>query len=287
MHATSKRRRWLLAHELNVIEALNGERARALGLAAHPQQGAGCVQAAFDCGVNYFFAYGPGHTRFIGELARIARKQRDEIILATGSGSRKPSGLVASRRKLAAALGTDMIDVFFAEYLHPHDNEDAIFGNGGVLDELAQWKVSGEIRYTGATVHDRALAKRLAEDPRVDVLMHRFNMAHRKAASEVFPTAVRTKTPVVAFTATRWATLLKAPDGWSGEPPIAADCYRYCLAHRAVQLVLTAPRSVSEMKENRVVIESGRMSARERCRWENYGDWVYRHGKDAFETRWP
>ena len=57
-----------------------------------------------------------------------------------------------------------------------------MFGKNGVLDELRQWKTGGLIRFVGATAHDRSLARRLAADPRVDVLMHRFNMAHRKAA---------------------------------------------------------------------------------------------------------
>jgi aryl-alcohol dehydrogenase-like predicted oxidoreductase len=84
-----------------------------------------------------------------------------------------------------------------------------IFGKNGVLDELWQWKESGWVRFVGATAHDRPLAKRLAADPRVDVLMHRFNMAHRKAAHEVFPAAAKARTPIVAFTATRWGTLLE------------------------------------------------------------------------------
>jgi hypothetical protein len=35
----------------------------------------------------------------------------------------------------------------------------------------------------------------LAADPRIDVLMHRFNMAHRKAAHEVFPAPAKAGTP--------------------------------------------------------------------------------------------
>src|SRR5262245_52293094 len=84
-----------------------------------------------------------------------------------------------------------------------------MFGKNGVLDELWRWKESGWVRFVGATAHDRSLARRLAVDPRVDVLMHRFNMAHRKAAHEVFPVAAKARTPIVAFTATRWGTLLE------------------------------------------------------------------------------
>jgi len=41
-----------------------------------------------------------------------------------------------------------------------------------------------------------------AADPGADVLMTRFNTARRKRAREVLAVAAKTRTPVVAFTAT-------------------------------------------------------------------------------------
>src|SRR5262245_44056081 len=184
-----------------LIMSLNGDAACPLGLAAGPGQDARCVRRAFDGGINYFFFYGPGNESFIKQLARLTRKHRDDAIIATGSGARKGKSLLAARRKIVAALNTEFIDIFFAEYINPLDDSELIFGDGGVLDQLQEWKASGWIRYAGATTHDRQLARRLAEDPRVDVLMHRFNMAHRKASSEVFPATIRSQVPVVAFTA--------------------------------------------------------------------------------------
>jgi len=188
---------------------------------------------------------------------------------------------------MAAALGTGMIDVFFAEYVNPADKAEAIFGEGGVLDQLQAWKEKGLIRYAGATAHDRGLARRLAEDPRVDVLMHRFNMAHRKAVQEVFPAAIKSKTPVVAFTATRWGTLLEPREDWPAGPPTAADCYRYCLSERAVRVVLTAPQTIPELSSNLCVLDSPRMAPGKRAKWERFGDLVHSGGSHAFESRWP
>jgi aryl-alcohol dehydrogenase-like predicted oxidoreductase len=195
--------------------------------------------------------------------------------------------LRAARRRILAALRVDVLDVFFAEYIQPDDRIDDVFASGGVLDELCVWKTQGTIRYVGASVHDRTLARRLVQDPRIDVLMHRYNMAHRKATNDVFPAAIETQTPVVAFTATRWGTLLTHRTEWPGDPPSAADCYRYCLAHPAVKLVLTAPRSLNELDENLEVLDKPTMSKRDRVRWERFGDLVHGCGKDAFETRWP
>jgi aryl-alcohol dehydrogenase-like predicted oxidoreductase len=158
------------------------------------------------------------------------------------------------------------------------------------LDELQQWKASGSIRFVGASAHDRQLANRLAKDSRVDVLMHRFNMAHRKCAAEVFPSAIEAQTPIIAFTATRWGTLLEPHSRWPDGPPTAADCYRYCLADAAVQFVLTAPKSVAELTENLSVLDSPPMDSDARTYWERFGDIVYKDGGSGnhdFETRWP
>jgi aryl-alcohol dehydrogenase-like predicted oxidoreductase len=245
------------------------------------------VGRAFDGGINLFFFYGPGHASFVKQLALLTAKNRDEVIIATGSGARKEKSLLAARRKVQAVLDTGVIDVFFAEYISRNDDLELIFGGGGVLDQLQDWKASGWVRYAGVTTHDRELARRLAEDSRVDVLMHRFNMAHRKASREVFPTAIRTRTPVVAFTATRWGTLLKPQVDWPDKPPIAADCYRYCLSQQAVHVVLSAPRSLGELDGNLQVLRLPPMSGRECAKWERYGDLVQGEGSHAFETRWP
>jgi aryl-alcohol dehydrogenase-like predicted oxidoreductase len=269
------------------LTTLDGTPASCLGLAAGPKQDPRCVRRAFAGGVNYFFFYGPGNRSFIEEVAVLVARKREQIIVATGSGSRRVAGLRAARRRLAAFLGIGLIDVFFIEYVHPGDNPDVMFGKNGVLDELSQWKESGWVRFVGATAHDRLLATRLAADPRVDVLMHWFNMAHRKASHEVFPAAAKARTPLVAFTATRWGTLLEPYAEWAGPPPTASDCYRYCLAQPSVHVVLTAPRSVVELEQNLDVLELPPMSKQKCVRRQRFGDLVHGAGKGAFETSWP
>lgn len=120
------------------LTTLDGTPASCLGLAAGPKQDPRCVRRAFAGGINYFFFYGPGNTSFIEELAALLPRKREQIIVATGSGSRRVAGLRAARRKLTALLGIGLIDVFFIEYVHPGDNPDVMFGKNGVLDELWQ-----------------------------------------------------------------------------------------------------------------------------------------------------
>lgn len=272
------------------ISTRRGNPANCLGLAARPDQDPKCVRWAFGHGINFFFFYGLGSKAFIAELAMLIKRRADDVVIASGSGSRTKNGLRAALRKIVSLVGTDQIDVFFAEYINPGDKLAAIFGSGGVLDELQQWKANGQIRYVGASAHDRKLAGRLARDPRVDVLMHRYNMAHRKAESEVFPVALKSETPVIAFTATRWGTLLAPHPEWSSDPPTAADCYRYCLAQAAVRMVLTAPKSTAELRENQAVLKLPPMGSDACQGWNRFGDIIYNQAIGAghdFETQWP
>ena len=268
------------------VTTITGEVASPLGLAAHPEQDPQCVARAAQCGINYFFFYGPEPGLFGKSLLPLVQKRREKLIVASGSGSRKRATLLTNRRKILSGLGIETLDIFFAEYINPSDDVDAIFAPGEVLDELTRWKAEGVIRYVGATAHDRSLSRQLAADPRVDVLMQRFNMAHRKAAAEVFPEAIRTETPIVAFTATRWRTLFEAPSGWTEPCPTAVDCYRYCLAQPAVQVVLTSPQSVEQLDENLAVLVSPALADRERLHWERFGNLVYGRGADTFDTKW-
>lgn len=265
----------------------DGQRVRPLGLAGYPDQEPGFVAEAFAAGVNLFFFYGLSHDGLIEGVSGLAREHRREIVVATGSGARTREGLRRAWNQLSRAVGLEEIDLFFAEYVHPSEGQEAIFGDAGALDVISDWKRRGRIRHVGASAHDRTLAARLARDPRVDVLMHRFNMAHRGALETVFPAVREGGVPLMAFTSTRWGSLLEGHPRWDGDAPTAIDCYRYCLSYPEVEFVLTAPRTIRELRQNLAVLASGPLGDAERRRWERYGDLVYGDGTDAFETKWP
>jgi aryl-alcohol dehydrogenase-like predicted oxidoreductase len=171
--------------------------------------------------------------------------------------------------------------------VHPGEDPDLVHGAAGPLAELQTWKEKGLIRYVGASAHDRLVSRRLAEDPRVDVLMQRYNMAHRAAAEEVFPTCRRNGVALVTFTATRWGTLLCGHARWTGAAPGAVDCYRFCLAHPGVDVTLAAPANATELDEDLEVLSHAPMTGRQIEHWKRYGDLVYGDGTDSFETEWP
>ena len=264
-----------------------GSPAAPLGLGAREDGNAAGIARAVRQGVNFFFLYHLAGGRWATALADIAGRERLSVILATGGESRDREAMRHSLEVFLEALRTDYLDIFFAEYVRPDEEPDRIHGDGGVLAELQRWKEEGVIRYVGASAHDRVVSRRLAEDPRVDVLMQRYNMAHRAAADEVFPACRHNNVALVAFTATRWATLLAGNPGWPDDPPSAADCYRFCMAHPDVAVTLASPANATELEENLEVLGQAPMATHEIERWKRYGDLVYGDGTDSFETDWP
>ncbi|GAB4380636.1 MAG: hypothetical protein Kow00121_37280 [Elainellaceae cyanobacterium] len=196
-----------------------------LGLAAYENQDARCVRAAYEAGINLFFFYNLSYQPFLNELAAIAATDRANLIIAAGSSARSQMGLEQDLAATLQALDTDYLDVYLAEYISPDDDLTMLWSAAGVVQQLQHLKARGLIRYAGVSTHSRELALQCVESRSVDVIMHRYNMAHRKAEDVVFPAAIAASLPIWAFTATRWGTLLKGHPNWSTSPPAAADCY--------------------------------------------------------------
>ena len=156
--------------------------------------------------------------------------------------------------------------------------------------DLSHESLLRELKPIVATHRDQVLIATGSEDRNLDslrqYLMHRYNMAHRKAEEQVFPMAQQAGIPIVAFTCTRWGELLRGHPDWQGEIPTAADCYRYALHQKAVDLALTAPQTREQLEENLSVLHAPELAPEAVERWQEYGALVYGNGQDAFETKW-
>ena len=267
------------------IATLAGRPVGDLGLGGQPDMDPACVGRAWAAGVNYFFFYNLSFVGLLEGLQPLVRDHRRDVVVATGSETRDRRELENYRERVRTRLDIDQIDVFFAAYVSPADNMGQV---REVLDQLHGWKAAGAIRHVGATVHSRDLAQELIEGGQVDILMHRYNMAHRGAEERVLPAALEAGIPVVAFTCTRWGSLLAGHRDWPGVVPRPVDCYTYALAHPAVRLALTAPMTVQHLAENAAALQpEQQMDLAARQQWEQYGALVYGDGRDSFETEWP
>jgi len=267
-----------------LLETIAGKPLCPLGLAGNPEMELACVAAAIEAGINAFFFYNLSFLALVDGIRDAAKKDREALFIATGSEDREVQGIRNYLDQVQMALQVDTVDAFFVEYVAPTDCLDDVLD---VLGEVQAWKKAGNVRYVGASVHDRALALALLQSGQIDILMHRYNMAHRKSEEEVLPLAAKVGIPVVSFTNTRWGSLLKGHVRWQGPIPSAADCYRFVLRHPAVAWAWSAPRSVIELQANLSVLNASRMLGDEVAQWKTYGDLIYGEGLDAFETRWP
>jgi aryl-alcohol dehydrogenase-like predicted oxidoreductase len=266
------------------VTTMDGVPLSALGLSGNPEMDSACVPAAAAAGINWFFFYDNTSVNLIEGLAPVLQAERNGLFVATGSESRDRRTLERYLDEACLRLGVDVIDLFLAEYVNPKDEMDALLGHGGVLDLLNDWKQQGKIRYAGASAHDRDLAIQLIHSGKIDLLMHRYNMAHRKSEERVMPEAQRADVPILGFTATRWGTLLAGHPEWNGAVPDAADCYRFVLANPAVLATFTAPATVSHLHDNLAALESRTPTPDEREEWERYGALVSRRRNNCTKT---
>jgi predicted aldo/keto reductase-like oxidoreductase len=265
------------------LVTLSNSPANILGLAGNQSMEIDCVGSAFAAGINYFFFYNLSSTNFLDGLKVLLKNKREEILVATGSESRDENELDRYLDKVRQRLNIDVVDVFFLEYVSPTDDFEKI---KTILDRLNKNKEKGLLRYVGITVHNRPVAMKSIEYGHFDLLMHRFNMAHRKAERDVLPAAQKAGIPVIAFTCTRWGSLLKGHPNWQEKIPQAADCYRYAMQQKAIELALTSPQTLTQLNENLKVLKDSTMSEAEKFFWQSYGDLIYGDGKDSFDTQW-
>jgi aryl-alcohol dehydrogenase-like predicted oxidoreductase len=217
---------------------------------------AGCREALER--VQYVF-WSPRMKALTPALRDALARDRDRYVVSAGPLLGYFPGAV--RRAAEAALrtlGIDSLDVFQLYWL----GKMSAF-TGSVREEMRRLRKEGKVRALGVSIHDRPRAGHLAEESILDLLMIRYNAAHPGAEVEIFPHLARRRPAVVAYTATAWRKLLRAPGGWKGTVPTAGDCYRFCLASPYVDVVLTGPRTVAELRENLAAVDRGPLSPAE------------------------
>jgi hypothetical protein len=107
--------------------------------------------------------------------------------------------------------------------------------------------------------------------------MVRYNAAHRGADKDVFPFLPEENPPgVICYNSTRWGNLFDPQWMPAGErTPSPVDLYRYVLSNPHIQMVLTAPETFGQLKENVRTLEAGPVTDEERQWLERIGDHVH------------
>ena len=210
----------------------------------------GDIEYAIERGVNYlnWCGHPDGLSRAVARMG----DRRSQIVVAAQFEARSAGDAKRELASMLAELNTTYIDVLTLYYVESQNEWDEIIAPGGAWEYLAEQKRQGRLKLIGLTSHQRRLAAEWAETGKLDLLMIRYNAAHRGAERDVFPVAQERRIPVVTFTGLRWKALLahtpEDPPGFA--PPSAVECYRFCLANPAVSVALAAPDNRSELDQD-------------------------------------
>jgi aryl-alcohol dehydrogenase-like predicted oxidoreductase len=257
-----------------------------LGLASYGQTAItpDDIRHALARGVNFLnwqgLAEGPSDgDAYCSAVASLGADRRSVVVCAQ-FGARNAADAAAELKSALAALGTDYIDVLTLYYVERSAEWEEITSPGGALPCLRDAQRDGIVRRLGITSHQRPLAAAMAQSGLLDLIMIRYNAAHRGAERDVFPITVPLGVPVIAYTALRWGMLLRpTPDDPPGflVPP-APNWYRFVLQHPAVAVTLAASQTRAELDEDLQVLQAtGPLSDDDYAALAQHGERVRRY----------
>jgi len=230
-------------------------------------------RAFHDYGVNLFYWGSIRRAGMRDAIRRLVRAgHRERLVVALQSYDR--TGWLAAPfvERGLRALGLDHAELLILGW---HDARPSTRVLAAAHDLVRR----GLVRFLAMSGHNRPTHGALAADPGrpVDVLMFRYNAAHRGAETEIVPYLSGARPPgTIAYTATRWGRLLSPKRMPSGEPPLsAADCYRFVLSQPAVDVCLAGPASAAQAEEACRALDLGPLDAGEMDRARRIGDHVH------------
>jgi len=245
-----------------------GLKASPLGLAGSFGIDADATERAFhELGINYFYV----PPRMKGMIAGIRRLveagHRDRMVIASGASI--PTGFTVARelRRTLRIVGVDHFDIWELFWVQAH-----WYVTGRTWPAMVRAREQGLARALGISIHDRPMAVRLTGELDLDLLMIRYNAAHRGAEREIFAELPPVRPAVVAYTATRWGKLLQ-PIGDHG-PMTAPECYRFALGHPRVSVALCGAASYDELAADVAGVLDGPLPAERLAEVEQFGDAV-------------
>jgi len=241
-----------------------------LGVASSYGAPAEAFEEAFERGCNYFY-WGSLRKSGMAEAMRniCGRGKRNDLIIVIQSYSRSASLLELSCRRALKHLAIEYGDILLLGFYRKRPPRR-------ILERANKLKKKGMFRYLAVSSHNRRLFPELAKEDLFDVFHIRYSAAHRGAESESFPYLQgENRAGVVSYTATRWGQLLEERKMPPGEPPpSASDCYRFALSHPAVDICLTGPKNLEQMREALIALDRGPMSEDELGRMRKIGDYI-------------
>jgi aryl-alcohol dehydrogenase-like predicted oxidoreductase len=247
----------------------SGLEVRRMGIGADAGISARALEWAFGHGINYFYWGSRRRPGMKQAIRSLAPTHRDEMVIALQSYDYTGLMLERTFTQGLKSLGLDHADVF-------------ILGNRNgpvpdrILEKATRLKERGLARHLCVSAHDRSVFRHHLDRKEFDLIMVRYNAAHRGAETDVFPLLDRAERPgVICYNSTRWGHLFNPrwmPPG--ARVPRPVDLYRYVLSNPNIEMVLTAPQTFDQLEENVKALEMEPVAAQEKEWLETIGDHV-------------
>ncbi len=254
-----------------------GIKVHRVGVSATYRPGRKTIYKAVDEGINYFFGYGID-TQMTGVMRDVLKRDREQFVVATGVYNFifRYQNIRKTLEKRLRQFGTDYIDVFL--FLGVTKEKQFPLS---AREELYRLHDEGKVRAVGMSTHDRKFAGTLAQQGALDVMMIRYNAAHRGAEQDIFPYLQSHNPGIVSFTATRWRSLLRGPRKWTENEPLPSSgmAYRFVLSNPHVHVCMMAPSNLKQFEMNLKEIRKGRLDEEEITFMKRFGDEVYKRRK--------
>jgi aryl-alcohol dehydrogenase-like predicted oxidoreductase len=253
-----------------VVLGASGLEVPRMGVGADAGVPAKALEWAFERGVNYFY-WGSRRRKGMAEAIRnLAPRSREKMIIALQSYDFSGLAFEHTFARGLRQLGIDYADVFILGMRNKTVP-------ARILDKAVSLKERGLVRHLCVSAHDRSAYRDHLQRRVFDLIMVRYNAAHRGAETEVFPLLGQDGPPgVICFNSTRWGHLFNPrwmPEGERTPRPV--DLYRYVLSNPHVHMVLTAPKTMEQMKEDLGTLDCGPVTEDERSWLERIGAHVH------------
>jgi predicted aldo/keto reductase-like oxidoreductase len=236
--------------------------------------GEDCERAFYDHGVNTFLANRLTPTTDEGARRLIRAGYRDDIVVAAEVGLPFAGSVRRGLEHYLRAIGTDYLDILIYGWVRRRWHV-----RPAVWHEMERLRASGRVRAIGFSSHNRDLAAELARALQPDVLMIRYNAAHRGAEREVFAPLEpmgEARPAIIAYTATRWSMLLKpVPERGFPQAMTGPECYRFVLGHPSVDMAWCAARTMAELKEDVAGVLEGPLAPDRLAEVQRFGEVVH------------
>jgi aryl-alcohol dehydrogenase-like predicted oxidoreductase len=225
-----------------------------LGLGSSPGLHAAGVERAFEQGVNFFLWGSLRRHGFGVGLRNLARTKRERAVIAIQTYTRAAWLMQSGVDRALRFLRTDYVDLLTLAWWNGPPPPR-------IVDEALRLREAGKVRHLMISSHHRPYFEQAIRGRDFDAIMVRYNAAHPGAEREVFQHLATRDVGVVAFTATRWGTLLDPRYLAPREPvPTASDCYRFALSNPHVDVALSAPKDDAQLDEALRALERGPLS---------------------------